>query len=84
LARLTRWNLLKLPLILASILKVQMQDLTIYNNIRFKLPDYEPTMMRHAKMIEQLGAFHPSDRSRTTGAAQPPLRDASSPVFSGL
>ncbi|CAN5430381.1 hypothetical protein BH10BDE1_BH10BDE1_05030 [soil metagenome] len=84
LARLTRFNLLRLPLILTSVLKVQMQDLAIYNNIRFKLPVYEPTMVRHAQLIESLGAFHPADASRTASAAPEALRDASSVNFPSI
>lgn len=57
-------NLLKLPFLLMSIFRVQMQDHLIYNNIIFNLPDYEPSIVRHKDFIESLGTFHPFDKSK--------------------
>jgi phenylpropionate dioxygenase-like ring-hydroxylating dioxygenase large terminal subunit len=59
-------HLLKLPLLIASIFKIQMQDLSIYNNIKFKLPEHEPTITEHKNFIDSLGTFHPTDMSRST------------------
>ena len=58
-------HLLKLPLLITSILKVQLQDLSIYNNIKFTLPEYEPTIVEHKIFIDSLGTFHPTDKSRS-------------------
>jgi phenylpropionate dioxygenase-like ring-hydroxylating dioxygenase large terminal subunit len=50
---------LRLPLLLASIIKVQTQDLVVYNNIDFILPENEETLVQHKKFIETFGDYHP-------------------------
>jgi nitrite reductase/ring-hydroxylating ferredoxin subunit len=60
-----RVNLLKLPLLLLSIFRVQMQDVLVYNNIDFILPEYEPTIVQHKEFIESLGTYHPTDQTRS-------------------
>lgn len=64
-SRILCLNLLKLPILIASIFKIQLQDLSIYNNIDFELPAYEPTIIRHKDMVESLGTFHPKDKTRS-------------------
>lgn len=63
------FGLLRLPLLLASIMKIQMQDLGIYDNIEFVLPDNEPTILKHKNFVEALGTFHPKDKARSIAAS---------------
>lgn len=64
-SRILGLPLLKLPILIASIFKIQLQDLSIYNNIKFEVPQYEPTVVRHKEFVESLGSFHPKDKSRS-------------------
>jgi nitrite reductase/ring-hydroxylating ferredoxin subunit len=68
-SRIFRLGFLKLPVLMASIFKIQLQDLSIYDNIRFEVPVYEPTIVRHKEFVESLGAFHPKDKSRSIPAS---------------
>jgi len=65
LTRILGLNFLKLPFLLPSVLKIQLQDLPIYQNIQFKIPQDEPTILNHINLINSLGIFHPKDASRS-------------------
>lgn len=66
--RLLRLNLLKVPLLLASFVKVQFEDLRLFERMRFspKPTDSDASVVRYMKLVEKLGAFHPTNPGRTT------------------
>lgn len=62
LVRLFHLNLLKLPILLASFVDVQLQDVKLFNNIRFKPRPTEKdrSVVRYMNLVERLGAFNPA------------------------
>lgn len=64
--RYLRLNLLKVPLLIASFIDVQRQDVKIFNTIRFKArpTENDQSILRYMKLVERLGAFHPTDAKK--------------------